>query len=213
MIDNAAPRESHLGSAIPSQRTDDQTTGSERTGAHRLDGARANEANVTGSDGPPGYRDRHCPRDWIGEPACHRDGNRPGRPTVGRAGPCRRTEPCRSARSEKLVRRRDDGPAGIPHRPRRGSGAGRRGCGHRGDLGPHAGRRGRRGRACARSGSSAGSRRDRAATGRPAPPPKSETEPSDRLPSSERNMLIFVAMLLALGTIAVVATMGLGRFG
>ncbi len=35
----------------------------------------------------------------------------------------------------------------------------------------------------------------------------------DRLPSSERNMLIFVAMLLALGTIAVVATMGVGRFG
>jgi hypothetical protein len=36
---------------------------------------------------------------------------------------------------------------------------------------------------------------------------------SDRLPSSERNMLIFVALLLALGTIAVVATMGVGRFG
>ncbi|HEY9483497.1 MAG TPA: hypothetical protein VIR00_11090, partial [Micromonosporaceae bacterium] len=52
-----------------------------------------------------------------------------------------------------------------------------------------------------------------AATGRPVPPPTSVTEPSDRLPSSERNMLIFVAMLLALGTIAVVATMGLGTFG
>jgi hypothetical protein len=52
-----------------------------------------------------------------------------------------------------------------------------------------------------------------AATGRPAPPTTSESEPSDRLPSSERNMLIFVAMLLALGTIAVVATMGLGKFG
>ena len=35
----------------------------------------------------------------------------------------------------------------------------------------------------------------------------------DRLPSSERNMLIFVATLLALGTIAVVLTMGLGKFG
>ena len=34
-----------------------------------------------------------------------------------------------------------------------------------------------------------------------------------RLPSSERNMLIFVAMLLAIGTIAVIATMGLGKLG
>jgi hypothetical protein len=34
-----------------------------------------------------------------------------------------------------------------------------------------------------------------------------------RLPSSERNMLIFVAMLLAIGAIAVIATMGVGKFG
>ena len=41
MIDNAAPRETHLGSAIPSQRTDGQPTGSGRIGAHRVDGPRA----------------------------------------------------------------------------------------------------------------------------------------------------------------------------
>ena len=52
-----------------------------------------------------------------------------------------------------------------------------------------------------------------AVTGHPAAAAESASEPSDRLPSSERNMLIFVAMLLALGTIAVVATMGLGKFG
>ena len=52
MIDNAAPRESNLGSAIPHQRTDGQTTGSERTGAHRLYDARASDAHITGSDGP-----------------------------------------------------------------------------------------------------------------------------------------------------------------
>ena len=34
-----------------------------------------------------------------------------------------------------------------------------------------------------------------------------------RLPSSERNMLIFVAMLLAIGAIAVTATMGVGKLG
>jgi hypothetical protein len=38
-------------------------------------------------------------------------------------------------------------------------------------------------------------------------------ELGDRLPSSERNMLIFVSMLLAVGAIAVIATMGIGRFG
>ena len=32
----------------------------------------------------------------------------------------------------------------------------------------------------------------------------------DKLPSSERNMLIFVALLLAIGTLAVVTVMGLG---
>ena len=52
-----------------------------------------------------------------------------------------------------------------------------------------------------------------AATAPPATKHTVASDAGDRLPSSERNMLIFVAMLLALGTIAVVLTMGLGKFG
>ncbi|HKE64521.1 MAG TPA: hypothetical protein VKB59_07690 [Micromonosporaceae bacterium] len=48
-----------------------------------------------------------------------------------------------------------------------------------------------------------------APTGRPS----DDHDLGDRLPSSERKMLIFVAMLLAVGAVAVIATMGLGKFG
>jgi hypothetical protein len=47
----------------------------------------------------------------------------------------------------------------------------------------------------------------------PSGRPSADHDPGDRLPSSERKMLIFVAMLLAVGAVAVIATMGLGKFG
>ncbi len=37
------------------------------------------------------------------------------------------------------------------------------------------------------------------------------TPPDDRLPSTERNMLIFVSLLLAVGTLAIVAMASIGR--
>lgn len=48
----------------------------------------------------------------------------------------------------------------------------------------------------------------------PAPEPPASTAPStdtDRLPSTERNMLIFVSLLLAIGTLAIVAMASVGR--
>jgi hypothetical protein len=52
-----------------------------------------------------------------------------------------------------------------------------------------------------------------AATPRRRRPADSGRDLGERLPSSERNMLTFVAMLLAHGAIAVVATTGVVRFG
>ena len=43
---------------------------------------------------------------------------------------------------------------------------------------------------------------------KPATPPP---PPDDRLPSTERNMLIFVSLLLAVGTLAIVAMASVGR--
>ena len=213
MIDNAAPRESHLGSAIPSQRTDDQTTGSERTGAHRLDGARANDANVTGSDGPrvtgtgiarvTGSASRHVTGTGIA----------PVGPLS--AEPDRVVEPSRAVPPGRRSWFDDATmvlPAFLTGRVEAAAQAAADAVTEAisartpADAVAAAGHAQEAGRAQAAA-------ETEAATGHPAPPPKSETEPSDRLPSSERNMLIFVAMLLALGTIAVVATMGLGRFG
>jgi hypothetical protein len=54
---------------------------------------------------------------------------------------------------------------------------------------------------------------DPAAVPAKAPAVKPVTPPAadgDKLPSSERNMLIFVALLLAVGTLAVVTVMGIG---
>jgi hypothetical protein len=47
---------------------------------------------------------------------------------------------------------------------------------------------------------------------RPREQPAPEHRPSDALPPSERGMLIFVATLLGLGTLAVVVVLGLGGF-
>jgi hypothetical protein len=52
-------------------------------------------------------------------------------------------------------------------------------------------------------------------TGKREPEPKSEPsrpQPGDALPASERGMLIFVAALLGVGTLAVVTVLGLGGF-
>ncbi|MBO0869573.1 MAG: hypothetical protein J2P15_13505 [Micromonosporaceae bacterium] len=50
-------------------------------------------------------------------------------------------------------------------------------------------------------------------TGKKPEPPQTQPSPSESLPSSERGMLAFVAALLALGTLAVVAMMGFGLTG
>jgi hypothetical protein len=202
VIDNAAPRETHLDSAIPQQRTEGQTSGSERVGAHRLDGPRATDAQITGS------------------------GSR-----VTGTGIARVT----GSASRHVT---DSGPSAVPGRavePSRAVPAGRTSWFDDATMVLPAFLTGRIEAAAqaaadavteaisartpadavtAAGHAQAAARAQSAAeTGRPAPPATSEPEPSDRLPSSERNMLIFVAMLLALGTIAVVATMGVGKFG
>jgi hypothetical protein len=48
---------------------------------------------------------------------------------------------------------------------------------------------------------------------RPKPAPPAEPADPDRLPPSERGMLIFVASLLGLGGLAVIVILGLGGFG
>ncbi|HKT05565.1 MAG TPA: hypothetical protein VJT31_39110, partial [Rugosimonospora sp.] len=48
---------------------------------------------------------------------------------------------------------------------------------------------------------------------KPEQPPAHQAMAETRLPSSERGMLLFVAALLGLGTIAVVAMMGFGLAG
>jgi len=47
---------------------------------------------------------------------------------------------------------------------------------------------------------------------KPAEPVRHRAEPEGKLPPSERGMLIFVAALLGVGTVAVVAILGLGGF-
>lgn len=44
----------------------------------------------------------------------------------------------------------------------------------------------------------------------PSAPAKTQTADPDKLPSSERNMLVFVALLLLTGTVAIVAMAMLG---
>jgi len=213
VIDNAAPRESHLGSAIPSQRTDGQTTGSERAGAHRLDRPRANDSHITGSDNPrvtgtgiarvTGSASRHVTGTGIA-PVASPSAEPDHAVEPGRAVPPDRTSWFDDAtmvlpafltgRTEAAAQAAADAVTeAISARTPADAVAA---AGHA--------------QTAARAQAAA---ETEAATGRPAPPPMSEAEPSDRLPSSERNMLIFVAMLLALGTIAVVATMGVGKFG
>jgi hypothetical protein len=213
VIDNAAPRESRLGSAIPSQRTDGESTGSERAGAHRLDGPRASDAHVTGSDSPrvtgtgiarvTGSASRHVTGTGIA-------------PVVAlSAEPGRAVEPSRAVppgRGSWF----DDAtmvlPAFLTGRVEAAAQAAADAVTEAISARTPADAVAAAGHAQAAARAQAAAETE-AATGRPAPPPTSETEPSDRLPSSERNMLIFVAMLLALGTIAVIATMGVGKFG
>jgi hypothetical protein len=49
-------------------------------------------------------------------------------------------------------------------------------------------------------------------TPKPAEPVRHQAEPEGRLPPSERGMLIFVAALLGIGTLAIVVVIGLGGF-
>jgi hypothetical protein len=213
VIDNAAPRESHLGSAIPHQRTDGQTTGSERTGAHRLDSPRPGDAHVTGSDNPrvtgtgiarvTGSASRHVTGAGIASVA-----------SVS-AEPERAVEPSRALPPGRRSWFDDATmvlPAFLTGRVEAAAQAAADAVDEAISARTPADAVAAAGHAQA-AGRAQAAAETVAATGRPAPPPTSETEPSDRLPSSERNMLIFVAMLLALGTIAVVATMGFGKFG
>ena len=212
MIDNAAPRESHLGSAIPSQRTDGHTTGSERAGAHRLDEPRADDVQTTGSDSPrvtgtgiarvTGSANRHVTGTGIAPVASLS------------AAPDSVVEPSRAVPPGRRSWFDDATmvlPAFLTGRIEAAAQAAADAVTEAisartpADAVAAAGHAQAAGRAQTAADSEA-------ATGRPAPPPTSESEPSDRLPSSERNMLIFVAMLLALGAIAVVATMGVGKF-
>ena len=47
---------------------------------------------------------------------------------------------------------------------------------------------------------------------KPAEPVRHAAEPEGRLPASERGMLVFVAALLGVGTVAIIAIVGLGGF-
>jgi hypothetical protein len=211
VIDNAAPRESHLGSAIPHQRTDGQTTGSERAGAHRLDSPPPTDADITGSDNPrvtgagiarvTGSASRHVTGTGIASVASMS------------------AEPDRAVEASRALppgRRSwfDDATMVLPAFLTGRLGAAAQAAADAVDEAISA-RTPADAVAAAGHAQAAGRAQADAETaaGRPAPPPTSETAPSNRLPSSERNMLIFVAMLLALGTIAVVATMGFGKFG
>ena len=206
MIDNAAPRETHLGSAIPQQRTDGQPGGSERVGAHRLDGPRATDAPTNGAGGR--VTGAGIAR-VTGSASRHVTGSAPS------VEPGHAVEPSRAVPAGRTSWFDDATmvlPAFLTGRVEAAA-----------QAAADAVTEAISARTPADAVTAAGHAQDaaraqvaaetEAATGRPARPATSETEPSDRLPSSERNMLIFVAMLLALGTIAVVATMGLGKFG
>ncbi|HZD99187.1 MAG TPA: hypothetical protein VE132_13625 [Micromonosporaceae bacterium] len=212
MIDNAAPRETHLGSAIPHQRTEGtqqnegQTGGSERVGAHRLDGPRATDAQITGS----GSRVTGTGIARVtGSASRHVTGGAPAAdlgPTVepSRAVPAGRTSWFDDA---TMVL-----PAFVTGRVEAAAQAAADAVTEAISARTPADAVTAAGHAQAAARAQAAAETE-AATGRPAPSTTSETEPDDKLPSSERNMLIFVAMLLALGTIAVIATMGVGKFG
>jgi hypothetical protein len=213
VIDNAAPRETHLGSAIPHPRTDGQPSESERVGAHRLDGPRAINAQANGSGGSRATGTGIAR--VTGSASRHVTGT--GSAPVGTpsAGPNQAAEPSPAVPAERTSWFDDATmvlPAFLTGRVEAAAQAAA-------DAVTEAISARTPADAVTAAGHAQAAARAQAAaetevvTGRPAPPATSETEPSDRLPSSERNMLIFVAMLLALGTIAVVATMGLGKFG
>ncbi len=213
MIDNAAPRESHLGSAIPSQRTDDQTTGSERAGAHRLDGARASDTHITGADSPR-VTGTGIAR-VTGSASRHVTGTGIAPVSSVPAEPDRAIEPSRAVPPGRRSWFDDATmvlPAFLTGRREAAAQAAADAVTEAISARTPADAVAAAGHAQAAARAQAAAETE-AATGPTTPPPTSEAEPSDRLPSSERNMLIFVAMLLALGTIAVVATMGLGKFG
>ena len=213
MIDNAAPRESHLGSAIPSQRTDGQTTGSERAGAHRLDGPPTDDAHITGS-GAPRVTGTGVAR-VTGSASRHVTGTGIAPVAASSVQSDRAIEPSRAIPPGRRSWFDDATmvlPAFLTGRLEAAAQAAADAVTEAISARTPADAVAAAGHAQA-AGRAQAAAETEAATGRPAPPPTSETEPSDRLPSSERNMLIFVAMLLALGTIAVVATMGFGKFG
>jgi len=209
VIDNAAPRESHLGSAIPNQRTDGQPSGSERVGAHRIDGPHATDTQIAGSGGSrvtgtgiarvTGSASRHVT----------------GAGTEPSAEPGRAVEPSRAIPAGRRSWFDDATmvlPAFLTGRIEAAAQAAADAVTEAISARTPADAVAAAGHAQAAARAQAEAETE-AATGRPTPPATPESEPSDRLPSSERNMLIFVAMLLALGTIAVVATMGVGKFG
>ena len=204
MIDNAAPRETHLGSAIPHQRTEGiqqnegQTGGSERVGAHRLDGPRATDAQITGS----GSR-------VTGSASRHVTGGAPAADLGPTAEPSRAVPAGRTSWFDDATMVL---PAFVTGRVEAAAQAAADAVTEAISARTPADAVTAAGHAQAAARAQAAAETE-AATGRPAPSTTSETEPDDKLPSSERNMLIFVAMLLALGTIAVIATMGVGKFG
>lgn len=212
MIDNAAPRETHLGSAIPHQRTEgnqrneDQTSGSERVGAHRLDGPRATDAQITGS----GSRITGTGIARVtGSASRHVTGGAPSADLGHTVEPSRAIPAGRTSWFDDATMVL---PAFVTGRIEAAAQAAADAVTEAISARTPADAVTAAGHAQAAARAQAAAETE-AATGHPAPPATSETEPSDKLPSSERNMLIFVAMLLALGTIAVVATMGVGKFG
>jgi hypothetical protein len=221
VIDNAAPRDTHLGSAIPSQRADGQPIGSERVGAHRVDGPRVADDPLGESANTPApglSNARFSGTDNVrvtGSASRHVTGTGIARVATSTADPVRGAEPgltTTPARTSWF----DDAtvvlPAFLTGRMEAAAQAAADAVTEAISARTPADAVAAAGHAQAAARAQAAAETE-AVTGRPAPAAESASEPSDRLPSSERNMLIFVAMLLALGTIAVVATMGVGKFG
>jgi hypothetical protein len=218
VIDNAAPRDTHLGSAIPSQRTDGEPIGSERVGAHRVDSPRVAEDPLSGSGSAATTGSSNARRTGTdnvrvtGSASRHVTGTGIARVARSAADPVRSAEPAAPARTSWF----DDAtvvlPAFLTGRMEAAAQAAADAVTEAISARTPADAVAAAGHAQAAARAQAAAETE-ALTGQPAPAAASTSEPSDRLPSSERNMLIFVAMLLALGTIAVVTTMGLGKFG
>lgn len=219
MIDNAAPRDTHLGSAIPSQRADGHPIGSERVGAHRVDGPWiADDPLSEPENAPAPSHARVSGTDNVrvtGSASRHVTGTGIARVATSTADPVRGAEPSLTTTPPRTSWFDDATvvlPAFLTGRMEAAAQAAADAVTEAISARTPADAVAAAGHAQAAARAQAAAETE-AVTGRPASAAESTSEPSDRLPSSERNMLIFVAMLLALGTIAVVATMGVGKFG